>query len=47
MFIPYFITDFLYFGTVQDIKKSFDIELDVSPNRTKRRAKNMVERFIK
>ena len=35
MFIPYFIADFLYFGTVQDIRNLFDIELDVSPNRTK------------
>lgn len=35
MFIPYFIADFLYFGTVQDIRNLFDIELDMSPNRTK------------
>ena len=35
MFIPYFIADFLYFGTVQDIRNLFDIELDTSPNRTK------------
>lgn len=28
MFIPYFISDFLYFGTTEDIKKLFSIELD-------------------
>lgn len=35
MLIPYFIADFLYFGTVQDITNLFDIDLDMSPNRTK------------
>lgn len=28
MFVPYFISDFLYFGTTKDIKKLFSLDLD-------------------
>lgn len=35
MFIPFFIADFMYFGTTKDINNLFSIELDMSPNKTK------------
>lgn len=35
MLIPYFVSDFLYFGHIEDIKALFSIPLDESPNRTK------------
>lgn len=35
MFIPFFIADFMYFGTTKDINNLFSIELDMSLNKTK------------
>lgn len=43
MFIPYFISDFIYFGTIKDIKKLFSIELDEKTSMTYEEREKWIE----
>lgn len=46
MFIPYFMSDFLYFGRTDDIRRLFDIDMDMSVNVSKDERRKDLKKLV-